>query len=351
MLSIIKEYKKYNVAVFIAILLVLSSCQKADQEFVQKDEGYALGTTYHISYIVNNDSIDYKKEIEGVFTAMNKSMSTYLPSSDISKINDGDSSIVVDKYFKEVFLEARNVWQDTNGYYDPTVGQLVDAWGFGSKNGINEISKDQVDSLLNYTGFEKVALKDDNTIHKEDSHIYFDFNSLAKGYTIDIIGRTLEAKGVKNYVVEVGGEVLVKGTNTKDHKNWIIAVDDPRQVDGDRNLLIKLQLDNQAIATSGNYRKYRVDKITGERYVHIINPKTGYTQKSNILSTSVIAKTCMEADAYATAFMVMDLEQSKTLLKKHKDLEAFIVYTDDSGEMQEYSTDGFNSKILEREKP
>ncbi|MCK0161861.1 FAD:protein FMN transferase [Allomuricauda sp. F6463D] len=304
--------------------------------------GNALGTTYSIIYIAD-DELDYKKEIDSVFQVLNHSMSTYIPSSDISKINDGDSTIVVDGMFKEVFGISSTVYNASDGYFDPTVGVLANAWGFGPGKQI-ELDSLRVDSLLAYVGWEKVKLNQNNTITKTHGSIRFDFNAVAKGYAIDRLGAMLEEKGIKNYLVEIGGEILAKGTNINSGKPWSVGIDDP-QVSTGRQLKQIVSLKDMAMASSGNYRKFRVDSKTGEKYVHTINPKTGYTKNSNVLATSVVAKTCAVADAYATTFMVMDLEDTKQLLAKHDELEAYIIHLDKNGDVQEFFTPGFKALI------
>jgi thiamine biosynthesis lipoprotein len=306
------------------------------------NSGGALGTSYSIIYI-SDETLDYQKEIDSVFQAVNQSMSTYVPTSDISKINEGDSTVVVDDMFKEVFAISSNVHQASNGYFDPTIGVLANAWGFGPGEQI-ELDSLKVDSLLNYVGWEKVQLNSDNTITKANSAIRFDFNAVAKGYAIDRLGALLDAKGIDNYLVEVGGEVLAKGTNLVSGKQWTVGIDDP-QVETGRQLKLIVTLEDKAMASSGNYRKFRIDSETGEKYVHTINPKTGYTQNSYVLATSVVANTCAVADAYATTFMAMDLEESKKVLAEHTELEAYIIYLDENGDTKEFMTSGFETFV------
>ena len=341
---------KYIYAILLLTILIFS-CKKEVEEkeknIIKNEKGYALGTTYNIKYENLVDDVDFKKEIEKVIEEVNKSMSTYIPSSDISKINKGDSSIIVDAYFKEVFYKAKEVWKKTEGTFDPTVGSLVNAWGFGPEDQLNNISQTQIDSILNYVGFEKLILKDDGRIIKEHPEIFLDFNALAKGYTIDLIGRVFDKYKIDNYLIELGGEILVKGKNPDNKNDWTLAIDDPSQEDleTERRFITTLKLSNAAMATSGNYRKFRVDSKTGERYVHTIDPITGYSKKSNVLSASVIASTCMEADAYATAFMAMDLEKTKSLLPNLDNIEAYIVFIHENDSLQIFSTPGFKDLL------
>lgn len=305
--------------------------------------GSALGTSYNITYLADRE-LDFQNEIDSVFTVVNQSMSTYLPESDISKINQGDSTIVVDAMFKDVFELSYKVFERTNGYFDPTVGVLVNAWGFGPGNQIL-LDSARVDSLLNYVGFDKVSITSANTVHKLSPNIYFDFNAIAKGYAIDRLAAMLNAKGITDYLIEVGGEIVAKGENRISEKKWTIGVDDP-QSENRSEPKILLQLKDKALASSGNYRKFRIDSITGKKYVHTINPKTGYTKTSNVLGATVIANTCAEADAFATAFMAMDLDDSIKLLVKQQGMDAYIIYLDKNGETTEFMTRGFENLVV-----
>jgi thiamine biosynthesis lipoprotein len=329
-----------NVLLFTVGLLFLGC--NSPQWVKNQNTGGALGTSYSIIYI-SDESLDYQQEIDSVFQAVNQSMSTYLPTSDISKINEGDSTVVVDDMFKEVFDISTEVHQASNGYFDPTIGVLANAWGFGPGEQL-QLDRLRIDSLLSYVGWNKVQLKGDNTITKANPAIRFDFNAVAKGYAIDRLGALLDGKGIENYLVEVGGEVLAKGTNLVSGKQWTVGIDDP-QVETGRQLKLIVSLEDKAMASSGNYRKFRIDPETGEKYVHTINPKTGYTQNSYVLATSVVANTCALADAYATSFMAMDLEESKKVLEKHDDLEAYIIYLDENGNTQEFMTSGFEAFV------
>ena len=307
-----------------------------------QNRGNALGTTYSIIYI-SDESLDFQREIDSVFQVVNQSLSTYIPTSDISKINNGDSTITVDHMFQEVFGVSSKVHKASEGYFDPTIGVLANAWGFGPGEQM-QLDSLRVDSLLKYVGWDKVKITGNGTIKKEHPGIRFDFNAVAKGYAIDRLGALLDQKGIENYLVEVGGEVLTKGINTVSEKLWTVGIDDP-QVEIGRQLKLIVSLEDKAMASSGNYRKFRIDSITGEKYVHTIDPKTGYTKNSHVLATSVVAPNCAEADAFATAFMAMDLNDSKEVLNEQNQLEAYIIYLDDDGNTQEFMTEGFEALI------
>ncbi|WP_435624934.1 FAD:protein FMN transferase [Flagellimonas sp.] len=330
----------------VLVILCIISFLGCEQDLVKNQSvGNALGTTYSIIYIADNQ-VDFQREIDSVFQVVNQSMSTYIPNSDISKINKGDSTIVVDSMFREVFELSKRIHDVSNSYFDPTVGVLVNAWGFGPGKQM-QLDSTRVDSLLQYVGFEKVELTDQNTILKERKEIYFDFNAVAKGYAIDRLGAMLDSKGIQNYLVEVGGEVLARGINSISAKEWTVGIDDP-QAENQRRLKRIIRLKDRAMASSGNYRKFRVDPDTGEKFVHTINPKTGFTKNSKVLATSVVAKTCAEADAFATAFMAMDLDDTRQLLLISNILggpEVYIIYLNDEGATKEYMTPGFEALV------
>jgi thiamine biosynthesis lipoprotein len=203
-----------------------------------------------------------------------------------------------------------------------------------------------VDSLLDYVGFQKVEVQPDFTIRKMHPGVVLDFNAIAQGYTIDRLAAVLDRKGVDNYLVEVGGELIGKGVNLLKEQPWVVGINDPQLEEG-RSLKLKVQLKDRALASSGNYRKFRIDSISGRKYVHTIDPISGFTKDSNVLAVSVLANSCAVADAYATAFMAMDLDESIKLLVAQKELEAYIIYLDEEGNTKEFMTTGFREIILE----
>jgi len=284
-----------------------------------------------------------QQKIDSVFTVVNNSMSIYVPDSDISRINNGDNNIVVDHMFREVFELSKEIFEDTDGFFDPTVGMLVNAWGFGPETAI-ELDSIKVDSILNYVGFDKLDITANNKIVKDFPEVYIDFNAIAKGYAIDRLAAVFDEHGVENYLVEVGGEIISKGKNVLKDKPWIVGIDDP-QMEVGRSTKLLIELKDKALASSGNYRKYRIDEVTGYKYVHTINPKTGFTKNSNTLAVTILADNCAKADGYATAFMAMELGEAFKLILRHNDLEAYIIYVDENGETQEWLTEGFKGLV------
>lgn len=321
--------KKY----FFLFLLTAFSCVKPPEKLI-KLKGIAFGTSFNIHY---KDRLkrNFKNDFEHIFEKMNQSVSTYHPKSKISKINQGDTNILIDTILKVVFKKSLKIYEETDGFFDPSVGVLVNAWGFGPKKKYQKLDSSKIGKLLNFVGFKDNFIKN-NKIYKKHPQTYLDFNGIAKGYGVDLVGGFLEQKKIKNYMVEIGGEIRARGKNAK-NTFWKIGIEKPH-FDGKRSLQKIITLKNESMATSGNYRKYEIDSITGEKYVHTINPKTGWTAKNKILSASVITKKdCADADAYATALMSMGFEKAKVFIKKNPQLKIFLIYTDKKGTFKEYT--------------
>lgn len=328
------------------LTMVMVACQPSVNEKVYLIEGEAQGSTYHIKYIAERDE-NLKPAIDSILEVIDRSMSTYRSDSAISKINQGDTTVVVDEHFRKVFEASQQIWQESEGLFDPTVGVLVNAWGFG-KQKISEAdlpTDKKIDSLRKYVGFDKVALTEKNLIKKRYTEILFDFNAIAQGYTSDVVANYLSARGIKNYIVEIAGEMYLKGKNTVEDKSWTIGVENPLKPLDDRNLVATIQFTNQGLATSGNYRKVWTDS-NGRKYVHSINPLTGRATQSDVLSATVVAPSTMLADGYATMFMVMGLAKSKAFLEKHPDLAVLLVYSDDKHQEATYKTKSFEKLII-----
>ena len=328
------------------LTMVMVACQPSVNEKVYLIEGEAQGSTYHIKYIAERDE-NLKPAIDSILEVIDLSMSTYRPDSAISKINQGDTTVVVDEHFRKVFEASQQIWQESEGLFDPTVGVLVNAWGFG-KQKISEAdlpTDKKIDSLKKYVGFDKVALTEKNLIKKRYTEILFDFNAIAQGYTSDVVANYLSAKGIKNYIVEIAGEMYLKGRNTVEDKSWTIGVENPLKPLDDRDLVATIQFTNQGLATSGNYRKVWTDS-NGRKYVHSINPLTGRATQSDVLSATVVAPSTMLADGYATMFMVMGLAKSKAFLEKHPDLAVLLVYSDDKHQEATYKTKSFEKLMI-----
>lgn len=307
-------------------------------------EGQAQGTTYHITYF---DSLnrDLQPEIETILQDFDKSVSTYLPTSIISRINSNQKNVKVDKYFIACFNKAKEVWKNTDGAFDPTVYPLVNAWGFGPGKK-QKIEKYKIDSILKFVGFQLIELKG-NKVIKKDPRVALDFNAFAQGYSVDVVSEFLSAKGIKAFMVEIGGEVYAEGKKPNG-TNWTIGIEKPiDNKDSENPLKAIVKLEDLAIATSGNYRRFVIED--GVKYAHHLDPKTGYPTKNNLLSASIFAKNCISSDANATGVLVMGLEKAITFLTQHKELQAYLIYSDDKGNYQVYETPGLKSILSELE--
>ncbi len=329
---------------FTAVLFILlfTGCRFEENQLI-KIEGSAQGTTYHISYYSSNTK-SLKVEIDSILHEIDQSLSTYVPESIISRSNKNEKNVEVDEYFTNVFNKSMEVSEKTNGYFDITVAPIINAWGFGFTKKAN-VDSVMIDSLLQYVGYKKVKLNI-KTIVKQKPEVMLDMNAIAQGYSVDLLAAYLEKKGIKDYMIELGGELLAKGKkNNGDF--WKIGIDKPVESNTDeRTLQATVNLNDRAMATSGNYRKFYEEN--GQKYAHIIDPHTGYPAKNNLLSASVFANDCMTADAYATAFMVMGLEKSKQFLIDNPSLqlEVFFVY-DEKGELKTYTSESVKKWVKE----
>ena len=321
------------------VFLLLVSCKKEVQPTTVL-QGNAFGTSYTIQFF-NAESLVSEEDIDSVIYVVNKSVSTYQANSDISKINKGDTSIVIDKIFRDNFNISETVYNKSNGYFDPTIGVLRNAYGFGDAKPLQNIDKDVLDSLLQFVGFNKVSITSEGKIKKEYPQIYFDFNAVAKGYGIDCLGNYLEEKGISNYLIELGGEILAKGKNLEKNKAWIVGIETIESQLENRSYAETVLLQDMGMASSGNYRKFRIDSVTGKKYVHTINPITGKAEESDVTSATVLAPTCAVADAYATAFMASGIERSKKMVQNIPDIEAYITFINTEGNPDVFITEGF----------
>ena len=339
MLLILRVLKKL---VNIFLILFFIGCNVERKPIVYSHSGKALGTSYKILYSSVGPLENIEELTDSIFIEINKSLSTYIKSSDISKINSGLDYIKVDYHFVNVFNKSKKIWRLTGGFFDPTIGLLVNAYGLGPENNIkNSIN---IDSLMKLTGFDKVSLKN-NLVIKQNKVIYLDFNAIAKGYCVDVISKMLVENNISNHLIDIGGEMVASGKNEAKNLPWRVGITDPLNFESN-NFINKIQLKNLALASSGNYRKFLIDKKSGKKIVHTINPINGDAFPTNVLGTSVVAEDCITADAYATSFMAMPLEKSKSLISKLKNIEVMIVYYDENNIVKVYRTEGFEKLIL-----
>ena len=303
---------------FLSLLLI--SCN-VDSSNYKRIQGDAFGTTYQVIVQSESNSSKIKQSIDSIFEVVNNSMSTYRSNSIISKVNESQNPVKVDSHFIEVFKKSKDIWKLSNGYFDPTAGSIVNLYGMGPNNKLQSINEYKIDSVMQYVGLEKVYLNQQNFIVKTDENVYIDFNAIAKGYSVDLIKDLLININSINFLIEVGGELITMGVNEK-NKKWKVAIQNPVDLN---SYYSEITLDGMSLATSGNYRKFRIDSETGVRYAHIVNPINGQSMSNNILSASVIANSCIEADAWATSLMLMDPMEAVEIINNIVDIEVLIL--------------------------
>nr|WP_143031313.1 FAD:protein FMN transferase [Segatella bryantii] len=323
--------------VLTAIIIVIVRQQKTIP--FQHNTGFIFGTIYNITYQSDDD---LQTEIEGELKKVDESLSTFNKTSTISKINQG-KDVKVDDMFAEVFSLGENIAKETDGAFDMTVAPMVNTWGFGFKTG-KEPSKAVVDSLRNIVGYQKIKMEKKHII-KQNPNTMLDCSAIAKGFGSDVVAKFLRQKGIKNFMIEIGGEIVTYGLNEK-RVPWKIGVTKPvdDSLNNQQEIQTILNVTNKAMATSGNYRKYYYKN--GKKYAHTIDPKTGYPVQHNILSSTVFADNCATADAYATAFMVTGLDGAKKILAKHPELMAYFIYADQNGKNAVWYSPKLRKKIV-----
>ncbi|MBQ6065086.1 MAG: FAD:protein FMN transferase [Prevotella sp.] len=306
----------------------------------QNDKGFIFGTVYNITY--QHDK-DLQNEIVKVLKQVDASLSPFNKNSIITKVNNNES-VALNDMFVDVFTLAKTISAETDGAFDMTVAPLVNAWGFGFKNDTAPTA-DAIDSLRQLVGFDKVSIVKGKVV-KSDPRITLDGSAIAKGYGCDVVARLLRQYDIKNYMIEIGGEVVTCGVSPK-RVPWKIGVTKPTEdtLSTNQELQTVLNITDRAMATSGNYRNFYYKD--GKRYAHTINPKTGYPIQHNILSATVLAPSCAMADAYATSFMVLGLDESQRILERHPELMAYFIYSTDDGGNAVWFSPSMKGKIVE----
>ncbi len=336
----------YNFLLFLIILIgliIIAVVRNNNQntEYLQI-AGFTQGTSYHITY-ENINVGDLRNDIDSLLHAFDLSLSTYDSTSIISRVNNNEPNVELDKYFVTVFNKSKEVYENTDGYFDLTVGPIINALGFGAGHKQN-VDTALIDSLVQYVGLNMVDIKDGKIV-KEKPEIYLDVNAIAQGYSVDIVSDFLKTKGIKNYLVEIGGEIKAKGKNPN-NQVWKIGLDKPEEnnnVAGEE-MVAKMYLKDMALATSGNYRKFY--EKDGVKYTHSIDPKTGFPSNKTILSATIFAKDCMTADAYATSCMVMGIEKSIALIEGLNEISGYLIFSNDQGDYQIYSSNELKNFIV-----
>lgn len=321
----------------VVLAIVIAACVMKDEPY-QRNSGFIFGTSYNITYQCDKD---HKADIEKILAEVDGSLSPFNDTSVITHVNRNEP-VVLDKLFLDVFNLAQKINADTEGAFDITVAPLVNAWGFGFKNGTSPDAK-AIDSLRQIVGFQKIRLEDAKVV-KEDARVMLDCSAIAKGYGVDVVANRLRELGIKNFMVEIGGEIVTSGVNPE-RVPWRIGVtkptDDSLSVNNELQTVINVT--DKAMATSGNYRNFYYKG--GRKYAHTIDPKTGYPVQHSILSATVITDDCATADAYATSFMVLGLEKAKQVLERHPEMMAYFIYSDEKGQNKVWVSPSLKDKI------
>ncbi len=342
---------KYSIALICSVILF--SCKQEKQDIgltTQEIYGSAIGTSYSIKYFSDSQE-DLEPQVDSLIYLFNQSMSTWVENSRINQINAGIDSVAVGAEFKEVFDYAQEIYRKTDGYFDPTVGNLVNAYGFGADGTKEKVPNQKtIDSLLQFVGLYKMDMvpatgTDSFYVTSQQEGIFLEFNAIAKGTLVDYIARMLANNGITNYLVEVGGEVTARGKNLERKQPWSVGIADPTQERDGLEFLAAVNLEDKAMAGSGNFRKFKIDETSGQEYVHTINPLTGQAVPSEVLGVNVIAENCTLADGYATAFMAMPLEKSRGLLPNLQEIDVLIIYMGTDGKLKFETTPGFNAYL------
>lgn len=338
----IRNFKGWLAAVIFLVAFIIiriTGVMEKDEPYC-RNEGLIFSTIYHITY---QSRTDYRDSIEVLLKNFDNSVSPFNPSSLITAINNGDTTARADKWTRTLIERSREISQATGGAFDPTVSPLVNLWGFGYKKGLTP-DRASIDTVMKYVGMKNITLHPDGRVEKSAPSVNLNFSAIAKGYAVDLTAEYLRSKGITNYLVEIGGEIVASGVNP-DGKKWSVGIDTPS--DTATTLQRIIHSGRIAMATSGNYRNYKT--VNGRRVWHTIDPRTGEPAQNSMLSATVLAPDCMTADAYATAFMVLGLEESRRILASNPQLEALLIYAqDDTATYGEYMTDGFK-KLVENE--
>ncbi len=322
-----------------AVITISRKTKEIEKVPYQRNEGIVFNTVYHITY---QYASDLQAEIEDELHLFDATLSPFNKTSVITRVNENDTTVVLNEWFVNVFRRSQDVWKQTGGAFDPTVSPLINAWGFGFKQGYS-LSTQDVDSLLQLVGMDKISL-DNGKVKKQDPRMSLNFSAIAKGYAVDVVAALLASKGIENFLVEIGGELVGKGRNPKG-ECWQVGINKPEEdsesVMGEIEEIVAIC--DGAMATSGNYRNFRYEN--GKRIAHTIDPVSGYPVQHSLLSATVIAPDCMTADAYATAFMVMGVDKSLQLAEKLK-LNAYLIYAVDSVNTGVKMTSGMKELIV-----
>lgn len=314
-------------------------CLKPSRAAWERCAGVVWNTEYHITYFGDKTDAD---SLDAVLRSVELSVSPFNKESLVTAINEGRVD-TLDAALTAIYLKSVEINRESDGAFDPTLSPLINAWGFGYKNGALPTDA-QIDSMLQFTGIDKTRLEG-NRLIKPDERMTLNFSAIAKGYGVDEVGRLLVRHGVERFLVEIGGEIVVRGKNSRG-ESWRVSIDSPTAdgADARHESAEIIAVSDCAVATSGNYRNYREDSL-GNRYSHIIDPATGRPSRTDVLSATVIAADCMTADACATTLMVLGSERAKAFLAGHKELAAMMIVADGNG-IRIWHSDNYKKLIV-----
>ena len=351
LIDIIGQMKKIIAAVL--VLGLVTGCQTGEEVLDFKSfQGETMGTVYSITAETNLDPKEIQADIDSLLVVLNDQLSTYIPESTISRFNQSKEGIEVvtsrEPFFVENLLISGRIFEESEGLFDPTVMPLVNYWGFGylGHEPPGSIDSFKVDSLLNYVGFERINYEVDEitTVSKEKPGVKLDFSAVAKGYAVDILASYFEQNGIDNYLVDIGGEVCVQGAGRRG-SGWILGISTPDPTAEGNSLSERFLLNRGCVATSGNYRNFRV--VDEVMIGHTLNPQTGLPEVNNLLSVTIWTSTAAVADAYATAAMVAGYPRAKDLVEGIEGIEAYFIYIDEEGEIQYSWTEDFSQFLVQ----
>ena len=306
-------------------------------------QGEAQGTYYSITYF-DGLGRNFQLEIDSILDAFDQSVSIYQPNSIVSRVNRNEAGIMLDDWFIGNFELSQKISEETGGSFDMTIGPIARIWGFGAFQKPDSINPVLIDSLKQYVDYRKVKIENAKIV-KDNPNILLNFNAIAQGYSVDVLAEFLEFQGIETYLIDIGGEIFAKGEKPNGDF-WKIGIEIPEENSENRIYNRIVELKDEAVATSGNYRKFY--ELNGVKYAHSLNPQTGYPVKHSLLSTTVIASTAAAADAYATAFMVMGVNETLAFVKNHPDIKVYLMY-DEQGKIISAMSDNFK-KYLEEER-
>jgi thiamine biosynthesis lipoprotein len=323
----------------ILALLALASCDNQPKKIIL--QGLAQGSYYAITYY-DEQGRNFQREVDSIFRVVDRSVNLWVDSSVICKVNRNEE-VTLDSIFVDNFRIAQEAARLSGGYFDPTISPIVAAWGFSAKTG-DSITPQLIDSLKQLVDYRKVRIENGKVV-KENPAMQLDFNAIAQGYTSDMIASFLESRGISNYLVDTGGEIMAKG-NKPDGKPWIVGIEKPADNwDSEQVVQTRIALRDKGLVTSGSTRKY-VER-NGKRYSHCIDPTTGYPVEHQLLSATVLAEISVWADALASLCMVMGMERSLETIEAMDGVEAYYIFVNAEGELETFATEGFDALIIE----